>query len=103
MEKRKKKTVIGFYPEKIHLNAMAFCINNGITIIPELLRKNELRLNIRIEKDGLIKNIISPKTYSNNELWKPIYEIYLTYFKKMVSQDILNKSKENYISFIKNP
>lgn len=103
MGRPKKKSTIDFYPQKRHINAMAFCVSNGITIIPELLRKNELRLNVRIEKDGLVKNIVSPKTYSNDELWEPIYKIYLTYFKKMVSEDILNKSKENYMSFIKNP
>lgn len=99
MGRPKKKSTIDFYPQKRHINAMAFCVSNGITIIPELLRKNELRLNVRIEKDGLVKNIVSPKTYSNDELWEPIYEIYLTYFNRMADKETIQKSNEKYISF----
>ena len=102
MGRPKKKPTIDFYPNKIHQNAMAFCIVNGITIEPELIKNNELRLNIRIEKDGLVKNMVSPVTYSNHEVSRPIYEIYLTYFKRMASDDIIKKSEDKYLSFSNN-
>ena len=59
-----------FYPNIIHQNAMAFCLSNGVTIIPELLKKNKIRLNVRVEMNGMIKNMVSPKTYTNDELWQ---------------------------------
>lgn len=89
-----------FYPNIIHQNAMAFCLSNGVTIIPELLKKNKIRLNVRIEMNGMIKNIVSPKTYTNNELWQPIYEIYLAYFKKIADEDTIKKASAEYLSFI---
>ena len=89
-----------FYPNIIHQNAMAFCLSNGVTIIPELLKKNKIRLNIRIEMNGMIKNIVSPKTYTNNELWQPIYEIYLAYFKKMADEETIKKASAKYLSFM---
>lgn len=102
MGRPKKKKVSDFYPNKQHTNAMAFCVANGITIFPELIKQNEFRLNIRIEKNGNIKNICSPRTYSNHELLEPTYEIYLTYFKRMASEDIIKKSLEKYLSFKNN-
>lgn len=102
MGRPKKKPTTNFYPKVIHQNAMAFCIENGIIIQPEVIKNNEIRLNIRIEKDGLIKNMVSPVTYSNHELWRPIYEIYLTYFKRMASEDIIKKSEDKYLSFSNN-
>ena len=101
-EKKKKKTLIEFNPTMMHLNAMAYCLSNGITITPELIKKETIRLNIRIEKDGHIKNMVSPVSYTNRELTRPIYEIYLTYFKRMVSEDVIKKSQENYLSFKNN-
>ena len=102
MGRPKKIPKIDFYPRKIHLNAMAFCLSNGIKITPELIKVNEIRLNIRIEENGLVKNMISPVTYSNNEVSRPIYEIYLTYFKRMASEEIIKKSNDNYLSFNNN-
>jgi hypothetical protein len=102
MGRPKKIPKIDFYPRKIHLNAMAFCLSNGIKIMPELIKANEIRLNIRIEENGLVKNMISPVTYSNNEVSRPIYEIYLTYFKRMASEEIIKKSNDNYLSFNNN-
>jgi hypothetical protein len=99
MGRPKKKEVSSFNPKTIHLNAMAYCLSNGIQITPELIKKNELLLNIRIEKDGLFKNVVSPRTYKNHELWEPIYEIYLTYFLRMANKDIIKKSREKHISF----
>lgn len=89
-----------FYPNIIHQNAMVFCLSNGVTIIPELLKKNKIRLNVRIEINGMIKNIVSPKTYTNDELWQPIYEIYLAYFKKIADEDTIKKASAKYLSFI---
>ena len=79
---------------------MAFCLSNGVTIIPELLKKNKIRLNVRIEMNGMIKNMVSPKTYTNNELWQPIYEIYLAYFKKMADEETIKKANVKRLSFI---
>ena len=89
-----------FYPNIIHQNAMAFCLSNGVTIIPELLKKNKIRLNVRIEMNGMIKNIVSPKTYTNDELWQPIYEIYLAYFEKIADEETIKKASDKYLSFI---
>jgi len=90
-----------YYPQIKHQNAMAFCVENGITISPELIKKNTLRLNIRIERDGMVKNIVSPRTYTNKELWEPIYEIYLTYFLKLADEDTIKFSNDKYLSFSK--
>ena len=101
MGRPKKKEVSNFYPDKQHINAMVFCIANGITIFPEIAKGGEFTLNVRIEKDGYIRNIVSPKTYRNHELSEPTYKIYLTYFKKMASEELIKKSKEKYLSFKK--
>lgn len=87
-----------FYPGKIHVNAMVYCVSKGITIYP-LFKKKELILIIRIEKGKDVKIIESPKTYKQKELTRPIYEIYLTYFKKMVSSEYYEKAKKEHIKF----
>ncbi len=99
MGRPKKRKVSDFNPTKQHLNAMNFCISNGIKIYPEMLKSKEFRLNIEITKDKITKHSISPKTYKEHELLKPIYEIYLTYFNRMAEDAIIKKSKEQYISF----
>ena len=44
---------MSFYPNRIHQNAMAYCVANNVIIIPELIKKNEIRLNIRIKINKL--------------------------------------------------
>ena len=87
-----------FYPGKIHINAMVYCVSKGITIYP-LFKKKEFILVIRIEKGKDVKIIESPRTYKKNELTKPIYEIYLTYFRKMVDDEYFEKAKHSHIKF----
>jgi hypothetical protein len=59
-------------------------------------------LNIRIDRNGLIKNIESPLTYKKHQLSGKIYELYLHYFVKMADEDVIKKSQKNYISFKNN-
>jgi hypothetical protein len=102
MGRLKKNLEVEFSPDIIHQNAMAYCVANNVIIIPELIKKNEIRLNIRIEKNGRVKNILSPKTYTNKEIVKPIYEIYLAYFRKMADQETIKISNVKYLSFVLN-
>jgi hypothetical protein len=81
---------------------MAFCISNGIEIHPILIKNKEFKLNIRIDRGGLIKNIESPVSYSKHELTGKIYELYLHYFMKMADADVTIKSQKKYISFKNN-
>lgn len=99
MGRPKKRIVSDFNPTIQHLNAMAFCISNGIKIYPEMIKGNEFLLNISITKDKLTKHSVSPRSYKQHELLKPIYEIYLTYFMRMADADIIKKSKKKYVSF----
>jgi len=46
--------------------------------------------------------MVSPVTYSHHEVYRPIYQIYLTYFKRMASEDIIKKSEDKYLSFSNN-
>ena len=87
MGRSKKNSEVEFSPNMIHQNAMVYCLANDIIITPELIKKNEIRLNIRIKKNGRVKNIVSTRTYTNKEVMKPIYEIYLTYFKRMADKE----------------
>ena len=102
MARPKKIQVSNFSPTVLHMNAMAYCIANGIKIYPVVLKNNKFLLNIEIEQNKLTKNIQSPKTYDQHELLEPTYEIYLTYFKKMADEQTIKKSEKNLISFINN-
>jgi hypothetical protein len=102
MGRPKKQPTSDFVTKHIHQNAMAFCISNGIQIHPIMLKDKEFKLNIRIDRGGLIKNIESPVNYSKHELTGKIYELYLHYFKKMAGADVIRKSRKKYISFKNN-
>lgn len=102
MGRPKKQPTSDFVTKHIHQNAMAFCVTNGIEIHPVLLKNKEFKLNIRIDRGGLIKNIESPVNYSKHELTGKIYELYLHYFKKMAGADVIRKSRKKYISFKNN-
>ena len=97
-----KKKFIEFYPSLLHQNAMAFCVQNGITISPKVIRREVIKLIIRIEKGKDVKVMESPVEYTNRELWRPIYEIYLTYFKRMADRQLQKKAVDNIISFKNN-
>jgi len=101
MGRPKKQPASNFVTKKIHQNAMAYCISNGITIYPKLTKDNEYMLNIRIDKNGLVKNVESPVTYKSYELSEKTYEIYLHYFMRMADADVIRKSRKLYMSFIK--
>lgn len=102
MGRPKKQPKSNFVTKHIHQNAMAFCISNGIQIHPILIKDKEFKLNIRIDRGGLIKNIESPVNYSKHELTGKIYELYLHYFKKMADAYVIRKSRKKYISFKNN-
>ena len=102
MGRPKKQPTSSFVTKHIHQNAMAFCVSNGITIYPKLTKDNEYMLNIRIDRNGLIKNIESPLTYKKHQLSGKIYELYLHYFMKMADADVIRKSRKKYISFKNN-
>ena len=102
MGRPKKQPTSSFVTKHIHQNAMAFCVSKGITIYPKLTKDNEYMLNIRIDRNGLIKNIESPVTYKKHQLSEKIYELYLHYFMKMADDDLIKKSKKKYISFNNN-
>ena len=102
MGRPKKQPTSSFVTKHIHQNAMAFCVSNGITIYPKLTKDNEYMLNIRIDRNGLIKNIESPLTYKKHRLSGKIYELYLHYFMKMADADVIRKSRKKYISFKNN-
>ena len=102
MGRPKKQPTSDFVIKHIHQNAMAFCISNGIQIHPILIKNKEFKLNIRIDRGGLIKNIESPVNYSKHELTGKIYELYLHYFMKMADADVKIKSQKKYISFKNN-
>ena len=102
MGRPKKQPTSSFVTKHIHQNAMAFCVAYGITIYPKLTKNGEYMLNIRIDRNGLIKNIESPVTYRNHQLSEKIYELYLHYFMKMADDDLIKKSKKKYISFNNN-
>jgi hypothetical protein len=102
MGRPKKQPSSSFVTKHIHQNAMAFCVAYGVTIYPKLTKNGEYMLNIRIDRNGLIKNIESPVTYRNHQLSEKIYELYLHYFMKMADDDLIKKSKKKYISFNNN-
>jgi len=102
MGRPKKQPTSSFVTKHIHQNAMAFCVAYGVTIYPKLTKNSEYMLNIRIDRNGLIKNIESPVTYRNHQLSEKIYELYLHYFIKMADDDLIKKSKKKYISFNNN-
>jgi len=102
MGRPKKQPSSSFVTKHIHQNAMAFCVAYGVTIYPKLTKNGEYMLNIRIDRNGLIKNIESPVTYRNHQLSEKIYELYLHYFIKMADDDLIKKSKKKYISFNNN-
>ena len=102
MARPKKIKKSEFNPTKQHLNAMAYCIANGIKIYPEMIKDGKFLLNIKIEQNNLTKHVQSPKKYEEHELLEPTYEIYLTYFKRMADAETLKKSENNYLGFINN-
>lgn len=102
MGRPKKTKKSDFSPTKQHLNAMAYCIANGIKIYPEMIKDNKFLLNIEINQNKLTKHVQSTKKYDQHELLEPTYEIYLTYFKRMVDEQTLKKSENNYLSFKNN-
>lgn len=99
MGRPKKRLKSEFNPTIQHINAMAFCVHKEIKIYPEMIKENEFTLNIEIREGRHVKHTQSPRTYKEHEMLEPIYEIYLTYFLRMADEDIIKKSKENYISF----
>ena len=101
MGRPKKKPKSDFVATKQHINAMAFCLNNGIKIYPVPVGNKEFKLIVEIDSEGNLKKTESPRNYLNHELKRPTYEIYLTYFKRMADEDIVKKSEKKYITFNK--
>lgn len=77
--KRRPRQKDKFSPTKEHYKAMCWCIKNGIKVIPVPEDWDEVSLVIESGKD----KVVSPKTYKNHELSRPVYEIYEFYYKKL--------------------
>ena len=76
--KRRLKQIDSFAPTKEHYKAMSWCLKNGIKVSP--VPESWDQVGLVIESGG--EKIVSPKTYKNHKLSKPIYEIYEYYYKK---------------------
>ena len=76
--KRRPKQIDRFAPTKEHFDAMSWCLKNGIKVSPVPEDWDEISLIIESGGD----KVVSPKTYKNHELSKPVYEIYKHYYDK---------------------
>jgi len=99
MGRPKKKIVSKYMPTTQEINAMAYCVHNGVMIYPVLCGPNKFILNVKIDRNGLKRKIQSPKEYQQHELVEPTYKIYLKYFLQIANEDMIKKSKKNYIKF----
>jgi hypothetical protein len=99
MGRPKKKKKSDYNPSIQEINAMVYCINNGIKIYPILINFNKFLLNIEIERNKLTKHIQSNREYEQHELLRPTYQIYLKYFLQIADAEIIKKSVDSYIKF----
>lgn len=72
----------GYVPKEKDIEAIRWCLKNGIRIYIVALYQNAKVDKFAIEIEDKNKTVRSPKEYKAKELNKKIYELYTYYYEK---------------------